>query len=220
MKNKNLTYIALGIGAGIVAYYLFCRKKAKTEVQEIVEEQPKVEAPAETKRRGAVGGGGGGISVPAQPMLSKPTYTTPVATTTPINVSVTTTPTTPVTTTTTPVRTEPVVAGEIKLPTPTPTPTPTLRPVLIEEVIEKPIITTKPTPTPTPIPTPTPVVSREEVPYRLQETPLMIEEKPILNTAVRETIAPQITQAQVSRALAFDGSKTMAFEVGDCLNDL
>jgi len=29
MKNKNALYIVLGIGAGVVAYYLFCKNKVK-----------------------------------------------------------------------------------------------------------------------------------------------------------------------------------------------
>jgi hypothetical protein len=88
--------------------------------------------------------------------------------------------------------------------------------MFIDEGGTRPILTT----TPTPIKTSTPVFIKEEVPYRLQETPLMIEQKPILTSAVRETIAPQIAQAELSRKLAFDGSKTIAFEVGGCLNDL
>jgi hypothetical protein len=123
---------------------------------------------------------------------STPTTTTSTPTTTTI------TPTT-TTTTTTPIRKEPI------------------EPVMfIDEGGTRPILTT----TPTPIKTSTPVFIKEEVPYRLQETPLMIEQKPILTSAVRETIAPQIAQAELSRKLAFDGSKTIAFEVGGCLNDL
>jgi hypothetical protein len=88
MKNKGITYIALGIGAGIVAYYLFCRKKAKEQLQEVVEQQQ--QEPQKETRKGVIGGGGG--FAPASPITSRPLYATPVATT-PVNVSVTTTST-------------------------------------------------------------------------------------------------------------------------------
>jgi hypothetical protein len=215
MKNKGITYIALGIGAGFVAYYLFCRKKAKAEFEEVLEQQ---QEPQKETRKGTIGGGGG--FAPASPITSRPLYATPVATT-PLSVNVTTT------STPTPTPTTTITAIKPTPPTITDTPTPTITPIrdnltpvmFVDEGGTRPILTTKPTP-PTTTTTTTPVVSKEVVPYRLQETPLMIEEKPILNTAVRETIAPQITQLQATKQLAFDGSKTIAFEVGGCLNDL
>jgi cytoskeletal protein RodZ len=227
MKNKGITYIALGIGAGIVAYYLFCRKKAKEQLQEVVEQQQQQEPQKET-RKGAIGGGGGGGFAPASPVTSRPLYATPVATT-PLSVNVTTTstPTPTPTTTITAIKPTPPTITDTPTATITPIRTESIAPVLfVDENSTRPILTTKPTP-PTTTTTTTPVVSKEAVPYSLQKTPLMIEEKPILNTAVRQPIvretmalAPQILQLEASKQLAFDGSKTMAFEVGGCLNDL
>jgi hypothetical protein len=63
MKNKNTIYLVLGIGAGIVAYYLFCKNKAK-KIQlngSITDED------AETPSTGGGGGGfigGGGLLTP------------------------------------------------------------------------------------------------------------------------------------------------------------
>ena len=117
MKNKGITYIALGIGAGFVAYYLFCRKKAKAEFEEVLEQQ---QEPQKETRKGTIGGGGG--FAPASPITSRPLYATPVATT-PLSVNVTTT------STPTPTPTTTITAIKPTPPTITDTPTPTITPI-------------------------------------------------------------------------------------------
>ena len=143
MKNKNALYIVLGIGAGVVAYYLFCKnKKALTQVQS----DDTGETPVESKvvKRGL----GGGFASPIAPK-----YVTPVATTTPLVVSVTSTPTgtsvstptststpTPIATTTatTPIREDVSIVSK---PISTSTSTPETKPVVTTEVISpKPLV--------------------------------------------------------------------------------
>ena len=81
MKNKNALYIVLGIGAGVVAYYIFCKKKDEVEVIAKSDEKPK-DKPTPSK-----GVSGGGFTPIIAPILT-PIATTPVATT-PIVVNIT-----------------------------------------------------------------------------------------------------------------------------------
>ena len=130
MKNKNSLYIVLGIGAGVLAYYFFCKKKGSEKMMdEPLEEQPK-ESPKKV------------ITTP----FTAPKYFTPVATTTPLVVNVTSTTTTPKPAEIIPT---PVVTKSTSTLTPTPTPTPTpvvttstatVTPVKTESaVLEKPL---------------------------------------------------------------------------------
>ena len=56
MKNKNPLYIVFGIGAGIVAYYLFCKKKDGAVA--LADGQADGQADDNTPTRGAILGGG------------------------------------------------------------------------------------------------------------------------------------------------------------------
>ena len=94
MKNKNSLYIVIGLGAGVLAYYLFCKKKVQEKQEEVEKE---VEEKQEEKNKTQIGG------VKVSP-IGIPKYTIPVATTTPVIVNVSSTkPTTAtITPTTTP----------------------------------------------------------------------------------------------------------------------
>jgi hypothetical protein len=195
MKNKNALYIVLGIGAGVVAYYLFCKnKKALTQVQS----DDTGETPVESKV--VKGGFGGGFSSPIAPK-----YVTPVATTTPLVVSVTSTTTpTPIATTTatTPIREDvSIVSKPISTSTPTPIATTPIR----EDVS----IVSKPISTSTSTPETKPVVTTE-----------VISPKPLvaidLNNKTTDLMRVDATQIKSS----FQGVGQQCFEVGECLYDL
>lgn len=81
MNNKNALYIVIGIGAGVVAYYFFCKKKDDGEVIAKSDEKPK-DKPTPSK-----GVSGGGFTPIIAPILT-PVATTPVAST-PIVINIT-----------------------------------------------------------------------------------------------------------------------------------
>ena len=134
MKNKNALYIVLGIGAGVVAYYLFCKKKN--------EEKASGEPDAKTEDKPTPSkavAGGGGVFTPVMPK-----YVTPIATTTPLVVNVTSAPSTPTPTpTATAVTPSKVDVGLVS----TPVSTSTTRPILSSELVSKPIPLPAPTTT-------------------------------------------------------------------------
>jgi hypothetical protein len=138
MKNKNALYIVLGIGAGVVAYYLFCKKKN--------EEKASGEPDAKTEDKPTPSkavAGGGGVFTPVMPK-----YVTPIATTTPLVVNVTSAPSTP-TPTPTPTPTATAVTPskvDVGLVS-TPVSTSTTRPILSSELVSKPIPLPAPTTT-------------------------------------------------------------------------
>jgi hypothetical protein len=71
MKNKNALYIVLGIGAGVVAYYLFCKKKN----EEKASGEP--DAKKEDKSTPSKVVSGGGFTPVIAPILT-PVSTTPI----------------------------------------------------------------------------------------------------------------------------------------------
>ena len=187
MKNKNALYIVLGIGAGVVAYYLFCKnKKALTQVQ--IDDTG--EKPVESKV--VKGGFGGGFSSPIAPK-----YVTPVATTTPLVVNVTSTPT----------------GTSVSTPTSTTTPiaTTTSTTPIKEDVsiVSKPIYTSTPTPETRPVVETKPVLTTEVIATK----PLPITD---LNTKPTDIMRVDATQIKSS----FQGVGQQCFEVGECLYDL
>ena len=99
MKNKNALYVVLGISAGVVAYYIFCKNKNNKRLVGVASDSTG-EKPVETKKNKVGVGGGGGIFSPVAP---KPVI--PVATTTPLVVNVTSTPNTGTSVSTTPTTT-------------------------------------------------------------------------------------------------------------------
>jgi hypothetical protein len=131
MKNKNSLYIILGISAGVVAYYIFCKKKNINGFTQ-VESNIKVEKPVETKRAGVFGGGGGGGGILPQANL----FPTPIVVVTP---------------------TPAPAPAPAPAPTPAPTPAPAPRPATIETSLAPSL---EPAPAPITRPTITAVESR------------------------------------------------------------
>ena len=121
MKNKNALYIVLGIGAGVVAYYLFCKKKN----EEKASGEPDAKAEDKPTPSKAVAGGFGGGSVISAPAMPK--FVTPIATSTPLVVNVTSTPsTTPVIASATPSRSDlTTLSSDVTKPATSPITTPT-----------------------------------------------------------------------------------------------
>ena len=79
MKNKNPLYIVFGIGAGIIAYYLFCKKK--DDAVAVVDGKVDGKADEKPATRDAILGGG---SVTPQNVTILPTTTPIVLNGTPI----------------------------------------------------------------------------------------------------------------------------------------
>jgi len=72
MKNKNALNIVLAIGAGVVAYYLFTKKKVKKENLEV----PPIDTESEGSTIGSGGGFiGGNIPKPMPKPMPMPTVT-------------------------------------------------------------------------------------------------------------------------------------------------
>jgi hypothetical protein len=196
MKNKNALYVVLGISAGVVAYYIFCKNKNNKRLVGVASNNIG-EKPVETKtNKVGVGGGGGGIFSPVAP---KPVI--PIATTTPLVVNVTSTPTTTPTTTpvTTPV-TKPLMEVVSK---PTLEPISAPLPVLATDVVSKP--TLEPT---SPTKPATEVISK----------PISVTELSNSTTPVSRVDATRVDATQIKSS--FQGVGSLCFEVGDCLYDL
>jgi hypothetical protein len=86
--DSKILYILLGIGAGVLAYYLLCKRNNKMIAQVSEKEQ---EGETKTDESSAGVGKAPTSAIPTSP----PKYVTPVATTTPLVVSVTNTSPTP-----------------------------------------------------------------------------------------------------------------------------
>jgi hypothetical protein len=196
MKNKNALYVVLGISAGVVAYYIFCKNKNNKRLVGVASDNTD-EKPVENKTN--KGGIGGGIFSPVIPK-----YTTPVATTTPLVVNVTSTPSTGTSVSTTPTSTSVTTPTSTSVTTPTSTSvtTPVTTPVstLVSEVVTKPLI--EPTSPTKPVLT-TNVISK----------PISVSD---LNNSTINATSVDATQMKSS----FQGVGQLCFEVGDCLHDL
>jgi hypothetical protein len=195
MKNKNALYVVLGISAGVVAYYIFCKNKNNKRLVGVASDSTG-EKPVETKKNKVGVGVGGGIFSPVAP---KPVI--PIATTTPLVVNVTSTPTiTPTTTPTTTPVTKPLMEVVSK---PTLEPISAPLPVLATEVVSKP--TLEPT---SPTKPATEVVSK----------PISVTELSNITTPVSRVDATRVDATQIKSS--FQGVGSLCFEVGDCLYDL
>jgi hypothetical protein len=192
MKNKNALYVVLGISAGVVAYYIFCKNKNNKIVGVTSDNTGK--KPVETKTNKVGVGGGGGIFSPVAP---KPVI--PVATTTPLVVNVTSTPNTGTSVSTTPV-TKPAMEVVSK---PTLEPISTPLPVLATDVVSKPTI--EPT---SPSKPATEVISK----------PMSVTDLSNSTTPVTRVDATRVDATQIKSS--FQGVGQLCFEVGDCLHDL
>jgi hypothetical protein len=133
MKNKNSLYIVLGVGLGVVAYYVFCKNKTK-KTSKISEEEPIKEA--------------------NKPSINIPKYVTPIATTTPFIVNVTTNK---------------------------PTSTPEVKPVISSSPAPAPAPSPAPAPAPVPKPEPTPVIVASTTPTSVKTdlAPISIQPRDI-----------------------------------------
>lgn len=188
MKNKNALYIVLGIGAGVVAYYLFCKKKN----EEKASGEPDAKAEDKPTPSKAVAGGFGGGSVISAPAMPK--FVTPIATTTPLVVNVTSTPsTTPVIASATPSRSDATITSS---PVTSPVSSPVTSPVIASTTPSRSDLTTLSSdvtkPATSPITTPT-------------------------TTTATTTTATATTPLKTS---SFEGIGQQCFEVGECLYDL
>ena len=193
MKNKNALYVVLGISAGVVAYYIFCKNKNNKRLVGVASDNTG-EKPVETKTN--KGGIGGGIFSPVIPK-----YTTPVATTTPLVVNVTSTPSTGTSVSTTPTSTS--VTTPVITPVSTPITTPVSTP--ISDVVTKPLIET--TSSTKPVLT-TDVISK----------PMSVTDLSNSTTPVTRVDATRVDATQIKSS--FQGVGQLCFEVGDCLYDL
>jgi len=199
MKNKNALYVVLGIGAGVVAYYIFCKNKNNKRLVGVASDNTG-EKPVENKTN--KGGIGGGIFSPVIPK-----YTTPVATTTPLVVNVTSTPNTGTSVTTTPTTT-PVTKPAMEVvskPTLEPTlePSSPIKPVLSTDVVSKPTI--EPT-------------SPTKPAMEVVSKPISVTELSNSTTPVTRVDATRVDATQIKSS--FQGVGSLCFEVGDCLYDL
>ena len=205
MKNKNPLYIVFGIGAGIIAYYLFCKKK--DDAVAVVDGQAggvvdgQVDENTATKDAILGGGSGSGSGGNVTPQIA-----TIVPITTPLVLSG-----------------NPIIQGKppIRIINPSPTSVKVVpRPVPTNSFIPTPV--PRPVPTtsfvPRPVPTsvkvvPRPVPTTSFVP-RPASRPISVVSRPTLTTA---PIGVRPITSISSRFNGFDGS---SFEVGDYLNDL
>ena len=212
MKNKNPLYIVFGIGAGIIAYYLFCKKK--DDAVAVVDGQADGQADGKADEKPATRDAilGGGSVTPQNPTI--------VPIVTPLVLSGT-----PTVQGKPPIRIINPSPTSVKVvPRPVPTnsfiPTPVPRPVPTTSFVPKPVPINSfiPTPAPRPVsvftsPAPRPVsVFTSPVPRPVPTTSFVT--RPTLTTA---PIGVRPMTNIISRFDGFDGS---SFEVGDCLNDL
>jgi len=197
MKNKNALYVVLGISAGVVAYYIFCKNKNNKRLVGVASDSTG-EKPVETKKNKVGVGGGGGIFSPVAP---KPVI--PIATTTPLVVNVTSTPNTGTSVSTTPTTTPVTKPAMEVVSKPTLEPTSTPLPVLATEVVSKP--TLEPT---SPTKPATEVISK----------PISVNDLSNSTTPVTRVDATRVDATQIKSS--FQGVGSLCFEVGDCLNDL
>jgi hypothetical protein len=155
MKNKNALYIVLGIGAGVVAYYLFCKKKVKKGQLRFAS----TELEDEIAPMGSGGGGfiGGDIPTPMPIPVLTPQFVAPMETR-PLVVNVSTTSREP-TNILTPISTTSPVSTPISTTSPVSTPISTASPVLTPISVASPVSTpiSAASPVRTPISTASPV---------------------------------------------------------------
>lgn len=156
MKNKNLLWIVAGVGAGVFAFYLFCKKE---QVQYEIIEEINEDGELETKSV-PVGGGGGGFFAGSPSVgsfttdgLTPPVTLTTAIPTTNINI-VPSVPSTPTVTPSAPssptVTAVPIPITNLASPTTSPS-SPTTSPTIITST--KPTSTAVTSPTPKPIAT-------------------------------------------------------------------
>lgn len=211
MKNKNPLYIVFGIGAGIIAYYLFCKKKDDAVAVLDGQADGQVDGKADEKpaTRDAILGGG---SVTPQNPTIVPIVTPLVLSGTP---TVQGKP---------PIRIINPSPTSVKVvPRPVPTtsfiPTPVPRPVPTNSFIPTPVPINSfiPTPAPRPVSVFTSPVPR---PVSVFTKPVDVVPTTSFSTRPILTTTPIGIRPMTSIISRFDGFDGSSFEVGDCLNDL
>jgi hypothetical protein len=195
MKNKNALYVVLGISAGVVAYYIFCKNKNNKRLVGVASDSIG-EKPVETKKNKVGVGGGGGIFSPVAP---KPVI--PIATTTPLVVNVTSTPNTGTSVSTTPTTTPVTKPAMEVVSKPTLEPISPTKPAM--EVVSKP--TFEPT-------------SPTKPAMEVVSKPMSVTELSNSTTPVSRVDATRVDATQIKSS--FQGVGSLCFEVGDCLYDL
>lgn len=202
-QNKNLIYVALGLGAGVFAYYYFCRRKYKINGNGDIVANGEVESsnvnPSNPTGREL-----------APPPISKPiTFIKEIVS--PILNSTGTGTTSTNTTSTTP------ATASVEKPSTTPVTTPVTTTVLtpITTSVDKPVTTSVITPVTTSVTTSVdrPITTPVDKPALTKE--VLTKEIEIVPT---RTISDVKTSEPVK--VGFDGIGQMCFEVGDCLYDL
>jgi hypothetical protein len=202
-QNKNLIYVALGLGAGVFAYYYFCRRKYKINGNGEIIANGDVE-PSNVNPSNPTG------RELAPPPISKPiTFIKELVS--PILNSTGTGTTSTNTTSATP------VTASVEKPSTTPVTTPVTTTVLtpITTSVDKPVTTSVTTPVTTSVTTSVdrPITTPVDKPALTKE--VLTKEIEIVPT---RTISDVKTSEPMK--VGFDGVGQMCFEVGDCLYDL
>jgi hypothetical protein len=202
-QNKNLIYVALGLGAGVFAYYYFCRRKYK------------INGNGEIVANGDVESSNVDPSNPtgrelAPPPISKPiTFIKEIVS--PIINSTGTGTTSTNTTSTTP------VTASVDKPSTMPVTMPVATPVTtsVDKPVTTPVTTSVTTPVTTSVTTSVdrPITTPVDKPALTKE--VLTKEIEIVPT---RTISDVKTSEPMK--VGFDGMGQLCFEVGDCLYDL
>ncbi len=208
MNNKNLLWIVAGVGAGYVAFHLWCKKKGITpsvaSTQEVAEEEvAEEEQEGETSRAmPSGGGGGGGGAIPTAPttIVATPILTAPIIATNPINPPPR--PKRPRVELEEPIGTLSASTSSVKW---NPKPRVATRPTIVADTETRPRVTTRPT-----------IVADTEIRPRVTTTtPRIVTPRPYVAT-ITSGAKPMVAQMNFS---GFDGGGD-CFELKGCLNDL
>lgn len=195
-QNKNLIYVALGLGAGVFAYYYFCRRKYK------INSNGEIIADGESSNVNPSNPTGREL---APPPISNPiTFIKELVSPTNTSTGTSTTNTTSTTSVATPVSTP--ISVPVDKPSTTTVTTPVTTPVTttVTTPVTTPVTTSVDRPITTPVDKPAP--TKEILTKEIAIEPIRTE---ITDVKSREPIK-----------VGFDGVGQLCFEVGDCLYDL
>jgi len=203
MKNKNLIYVAIGLGAGVFAYYYFCRKKYRLNgVAGNITEGDELSSESASEDGKPISGSYN----PTGRALAPPPLSNPISIIREIIAPISTVFTNPSSTTGT---TNPVTTPILATGTTTPiSKTDTTSPV-ISTGTTSPVISTGTT---------SPVITTDttSVDKPALTTDVITKEIAIAPT---RTLATDIKTTEPIKS-GFDGMGQLCFEVGECLYDL
>ena len=221
MKNKNLIYVAIGLGAGVFAYYYFCRKKYRLNgVAGNITEGDELSSESASEDGKPISGSYN----PTGRALAPPPLSNPISIIREIIAPISTVFTNPSSTTGT---TNPVTTPILATGTTTPiSKTDTTSPV-ISTGTTSPVISTGTTSPVITTDTTSPVISTGTTSPVITTDATSVD-KPALTTDVitkENAIAPTRTLATDIKTTepiksGFDGMGQLCFEVGECLYDL